>query len=154
MTKVNGTGVNGARQSARVATAPGNHRFGRLSHRLVTLLELQLKLFRADAKDSLHDLIRPAILLVGGAVLGLSSVTVLLITCVCAFHQWGGLSWTGACFTTTLISFLVTGAALFVGWKFMQKGLVVFRRSQDELRTNVAWLVDLLRHGASDEIQL
>jgi hypothetical protein len=124
---------------------------GRLSHRLVILAELQAELLKADVKDGLTAMTRPVALLLGGAMFGAGSVSVLLIAVAQAFREWAGFSPTISYLVATLVGLAIAAAAVLVGSALVWKELAVFRRSQEELRRNLAWLKEVLKHASSED---
>ncbi len=122
-----------------------------LSYRVLTLAELQLELLKVDVKDSLNDCRYGTALLAGGALVGLSSIPILLLAVAQAFREWAGFSWAAAYFTATVCGLLVAAAGILVGWRILRRGLAVFHRSLTEYRTNLAWVKRVLGGETPDD---
>lgn len=135
------TNHNGRQPSPPEITAWDVRQF---SYGVLTLFELQVALLKADVQESLNDCRRGMVLLVGGALVGVSSIPILLIAVAQALHHWAGFSWAAAYFGATVVGLLLAAAGIFVGWRMLRRGLAVFNRSRTEYRTNLAWVRSVL----------
>lgn len=121
------------------------HNVGRLSHRMLTLMELQAELLKVDARDAQRALARPLVFLFGGAVFGLCSVPLLMIAVAHALREWAAFSWTTAFFAAAVLASAIAAGAILTGWLLLRKRLGVFNRSVREFRTNMTWLKESLK---------
>jgi hypothetical protein len=113
---------------------------GELLHDVVALGELQVQLLSVDAKESVQKATTPIALAVVGAILGLGSVPILLISLAETFvllFQWERAV---AYLASGLIGLVVAGAMAFIAWRQSAAVIAVFDRSRVELAENIRWI--------------
>lgn len=113
---------------------------GELLHDVVALGELQVQLLSVDAKESVQKATTPIALAVVGAILGLGSVPILLISLAetfVLFFQWERAV---AYLASGLIGLVVAGAMAFIAWRQSASVIAVFDRSRVELAENIRWI--------------
>lgn len=136
------TGQNGRQRLPPAATL---HNAKRLSHRVLSLMELQGRLLKMDLQEGLHSLVVPLALLFGGVVFAFSFAQLLLVTVAHALRQWAELSWAAAYLSAALLALAMAAAATWIGLRLLQRRWNVCNRSMQEFNTNVAWLKKSLK---------
>jgi hypothetical protein len=100
-----------------------------LLHDIVVLAELQWQLLRCDARQSLAQMITPAIVLACAAVLLLSCIPLALV-CIALFLAEGtDLSYAQSFSITLAIGMVVGGIVALVSAWMLRRSFVVLRRS-------------------------
>lgn len=107
---------------------------------LVTLAELQAKLFLADFQESKRRVLTPVILLVVGAVMLLACFPVALIGLAWVFMKQAQWTEVPAYFASAAIGAVLAAVLSYAGMKLLGNALAVYRRSANELERNVQWL--------------
>lgn len=120
----------------------------RLLQRLADLTELQIELFKVDARDGLRSLSLTVVLLAAGIVIGSGGVLVLLMA-LAEFLVSAGLSRAVSLLVVGVLGLLLAGGAAWSSWQLAHKVLAAFDRSRAELRTNLAWLKASLKESSS-----
>jgi hypothetical protein len=111
-----------------------------LLHDIVVLAELQWQLLRCDARQSLAQMITPAIVLACAAVLLLSCIPLALV-CIALFLAEGtDLSYAQSFSITLAIGMVVGGIVALVSAWMLRRSFVVLRRSQIEFQQNLDWV--------------
>ena len=123
---------------------------GGLLHDVITLAELQAQLFGVDARESAGRIALPVSLLGAAAVLGASSLPLLLIFLAFLLRDYAGFGAAWAVLTAAVVGLVLSGALVFAGYLGLLKAAKPFARSRDELTQNLAWLKEVLkgRHRA------
>ena len=112
---------------------------------ILTLVELQTKLFAEDARLGRKRFVAPAILLFCGAGLILSCLPIALVTIALLLMELAAWSPAQAFLATVGIG-LLTGILLASGAAyFLRNSLGVFQRSLNECDANVRWVKNALR---------
>lgn len=134
---------NGARRTERPSISRGA---ADLVHDLLTLGELQFQLFTTDAKTAMNRLLGPILLAVVGGLLlagcfpvALAGVAYLLVN--------AGMTLWGALLVAAAIGLVVSGLLFFGAYLLVKRSLNVFSRSTDELRCNLIWVKNVLKHS-------
>lgn len=130
-------------------TSPGVD-VGRLLHRLLELMELQVELLNVDTREGFRSLVPPAILIGGGLVAAFGAIFVLLLTVAALLNEWAGWSATLALFTASVLGLLFAAGSALLGWKLTCKALSKFDRSKTEFQKNFAWLKTTLANPYHD----
>lgn len=112
---------------------------GEVTRDVVTLAELQVELFRLDAREATTRLVAPLVLMASAAAVGLGTVPVALAFVAEALAAAGLPHWL-AFLVATLLGLVVAGIAALAGWEMARTPFQAFRRSRDELRRNIDWL--------------
>lgn len=116
-----------------------------LTHDVVELTELQLRLLRLDVQKSTHKLRWCLTLAIIGICLLIASIPVALFALAELFVEQ--LEWTrpaafgAAALVGLLLSVIFAGSA----YGIVRSGLFSLERSRDELNNNVAWFKSTLR---------
>lgn len=114
-------------------------------HDVLTLAELQGKLFVVDVETGLQKLIWPAVGLAVGAVLALCCVPLGLATIALAIDETTRLtlaqSFGVVLGGAALVALVLVAAAVM----YLRHGWNMFDRSQSELSRNLQWSKDMLR---------
>jgi hypothetical protein len=111
-----------------------------LAQDAITLAELQIALFKVDARESLGKSLGPLVLLAVAVVLTLGCVPIVLACLAIFLVESAGWSYGPAFLLTALVG--MTAGALFgwLGWTKLCDMLAVFSRSRDELQRNLTWM--------------
>lgn len=137
----NGRGTSAPRYVAR--------NLAELSHDVLTLADLQSRLFWADARSLVSDLVYPGILLVVGVVVVLGCVPFALATIAVAVDEATRLTLSQA-MAFTLAGGLVLGAVVaLVAVRWLRRGLHPFERSLAECELNLKWVKKILQDQAA-----
>jgi uncharacterized membrane protein YqjE len=116
-----------------------------LTHDVIELSELQVKLASLDAKQSVANLKACVVMAVIGAAVLLGTIPVALLAVAAVFVE--RLEWpTDAAIGVAIgIGLLLAAIVLGVAYSYVKSGLVSFERSREELQRNVAWLKSTLK---------
>lgn len=112
---------------------------------VMSLAELQLKLFSVDAKEASARIVTPIILLAVGTVLALCSIPLGLIAIAQVLHLEAGWHPAVATAVALLIGLVLAGILAYVGYLGLRRCVQPMRRSRDELQRNINWLKSALR---------
>jgi hypothetical protein len=136
---------NGSTRSSPNGVAKG---MGELAHDIVSLVELQLELFRVDCREGLRRILIPVALLMSAGSVAVGTVPIMLVLIAEILTQAAGLS-RAAAFSIAAVSGFAAAAIMGVtGW-FCLRGVVrVFERSREELTRNMTWIKDALKRPA------
>lgn len=137
--------LNGKSKSAKTPVSNLGGGLAGLLHDLLTLTELQIKLFVVDSKAAMGRLVTPIALLAGATVLALCSIPLGLIAISQALRDQLGWAPALATLVALLIGLVVAGILGFIGYLLLMRGLVPMQRSRDELQRNVDWLKNAIR---------
>jgi hypothetical protein len=116
-------------------------------HDVVTLSELQAKLFVADLKDFRSGAAVPAALLGAGAIVALGCIPVLLMAIAWLLIDYEILSHGWAFLAATGVGVLLAAVLGIAGWALFRRNLSVLERSQLELERNITWFKSVLKHS-------
>ena len=136
---------NGSTQSPPSGVAKG---MGELAHDIVSLVELQLELFRVDCRNGLRRILIPVALLLFAGIVALGTVPIVLILLAEFLTQSAGLSRAAAFLIAALSGFIVALAMGVVGWSQVRGVGYVFARSREEVTRNIAWIKHALKRSA------
>lgn len=139
--------MNGGNGRSTAAPRAVVENLGEFTHDVLTLSELQVKLFAADFKDLKSGAVTPlalmglaAVVALGAMPVGLMGVAWMLID-----HQVLSAGWA---FLLSAAGGLLLAAILGVtGWIWFRRQLAVLERSQTELARNVTWIKSVLKHS-------
>jgi hypothetical protein len=111
---------------------------------IVSLVELQADLFRADTRESIRGLAGSAFLLGLAAALGAGTVPVALLfiaeALAAAFGMWYWL----ALLISTVLGLAGAAVMALVGRAVLSNSVRPFTRSREELRRNLHYLKEIL----------
>ncbi|NLS94722.1 MAG: hypothetical protein GXX96_21415 [Planctomycetaceae bacterium] len=111
---------------------------GRLLHRLADLAELQIELFKIDARDGFKALAAPLALIASGILLASAGVVVLLLALARVLMQ-AGLTEAASLAAAAIVGLLLASAIVWIALGLLRKAVAAFERSGTELRRNAAW---------------
>ena len=111
-----------------------------LLHDLMTLAELQVKLFSVDAKDATGRMIIPIGLIAAGAILALTALPLALIAIAQVLRYQADWPPAVATLVALLIGLVIAGILAFVGYLLLRRSLRPMERSREELQRNINWL--------------
>jgi hypothetical protein len=141
LSESNGRGASAPRVVAR--------NLAELSHDVLTLGDLQLRLLWADVAKLLGDLVYPGVLLLVGVVLVLGSVPFALATIAIAIDENSRLTLAQAS-AFTLAGGLILGAIIaLAAVMWIRRGLEPFKRSLAEFDQNLRWVKKILKEQAA-----
>jgi formate hydrogenlyase subunit 3/multisubunit Na+/H+ antiporter MnhD subunit len=141
---------NGSTQSPPSGVAKG---MGELAHDIVSLVELQLELFRVDCRNGLRRILIPVALLLFAGIVALGTVPIVLIFFAEFLTQAAGLSRAAAFSIAALSGFIVALAIGVAGWSYMRGVVHVFERSREELTNNMIWIKHALKRSSPIDSQ-
>jgi hypothetical protein len=127
------------------------NRLGEVTHDIVSLVELQLELFKADCREGSKRMLIPVALLLVEGIVAVGTVPIALILVAEFLAQAAGLSRVAAFALSAIGGFLVAVAMGVAGW-FRMRGVVrILERSREELTRNMAWIKHALKRPAPVE---
>jgi len=132
----NGTGESPVREAARSAAGVWHH--------VLTLAELQVRLFLVEVGEGLTGLRTAAIVVMGGCVLALAALPVLLVCLALTLVEAAHVSPAAAFAIVALLSLTISGAMVVGGAKRLQRAITV-PRSSSEWKLNWSWLKTTLQ---------
>jgi hypothetical protein len=116
---------------------------GEVASDFISLAELQTELFKADARDAVKELTVPIALLVVAVAVGVGTIPIALLFVAEAMAAIGLPLWAGV-LIAAMIGLGSAAMAGVVGVKLLRKPLEPFRRSRDELKSNLQWIKRVL----------
>jgi hypothetical protein len=116
-------------------------------HDVVTLSELQAKLFLTDLKDFQSGATLPAALMGAAAVVGLGCVPVLLMAVAWLLIDYEVLTHGWAFLVAAGIGLGAAALLGGAGWFALRRQLAVLERSKLELERNITWFKSVLKHS-------
>ena len=128
---------------------PSNERgLGTLFHDLLTLAELQGRLFVHDL-NTIRTGTGPAMLMIAlGMLLGFSSIPILMFAFGWAIVAvWNVPVWAALAGVSLVIGVIPSLALLIIGWKTLRLRSRVLNRSAGEFQSNIAWLKRRLKQS-------
>lgn len=132
------------KQNVAPASRVGGGLAGLLSD-VMSLAELQLKLFTVDAKEASGRIIMPIVLVAVGGVLALCSIPLGLIAIAQVLHLEAGWHPAVATAVALLIGLVLAGILAFLGYLGLRRCIQPMQRSRDELQRNINWLKSALK---------
>jgi hypothetical protein len=139
-TQMNGNG----RQAAPRAVVEN---LGEFAHDVVTLAELQAKLFIADVQTFKSGVVFPTALMAGAGILALGCIPVLLMGVAWLLVDYQVLSRGWAFLVSTAAGLILAGIMGAIGWASFRRQLNILERSQVELERNITWIKSVLKHS-------
>jgi hypothetical protein len=116
------------------------------SHDLLTLSELQAQLFLVDLREGVVQSIMPLVLVVGGLALALGAIPVLLLGLGRVLVEQAGWSAGVSFLATSAVALALAGGLAWLGWRRLRLSLETFTRSKRELKENIFWIKQALKH--------
>lgn len=136
--------INESRQKAGAPERRIQRNVSAFLHNVIELVELQAKLLSVDIRDSTNSLKLPVILFAVGFCLFLGMIPVLLGGIGFILYQQLEWSLGASLISVAVIATLISGGLCYTGFKLSASGLGLLRRSQQELKENVAWIKSAL----------
>ncbi len=136
-------GANGRTPAPRAVV----ENLGEFLHDVVTLGELQTKLFTADVRDFKSGALVPIALMGLAGVLALGCLPVLLTGLAWLLVDYDVLQRGWAFLVAAAGGLAVTAILGAVGWFWFRRQLAVLSRSQVELERNITWIKSVLKHS-------
>ncbi len=143
--------TNGRNDEHQLPPSAVAGRFRIAASDVVTLVELQLKLLKADVRDGSRQIIGSAILLAVAGVFALACFPVALVALALGMAGWFGISHALAFLFSFLIGLVVTCLTCLAAYLSLRKGIGIFDRSRTELVENVHWIKMALGGDSSEE---
>ncbi len=140
------TEVNGANARSAAPRAVVEN-IGEFVHDVVTLSELQSKLFVADLKDFRSGTVAPGSLMGLASVLFVGCVPVLLMGIAWLLVDYDVLAPGWALLAAGSGGAIVAGLMALTGWFIFRRQLAILDRSRAELEKNVTWIKSVLKHS-------
>jgi uncharacterized membrane protein len=137
--------TNGETQSVPKAAA---RHLAEVLHDLVSLAELQLRLFGLDARQAARRIWKVTAVAVLGLVVLASCVPFALITIALAIVYWSGISYAAAFGWTLLGGFILGVVLLWAASAATRSASSFFDRSKSECAENVQWAKGVLKRFA------
>ncbi len=120
-----------------------------LATELITLTELQARLAVLDLQESGSLAIKPISLLSGGAGLALGTIPIILLGFTWLLDRMTSLTLDGAAFVVALISLVISGICIGVGYSHTKQAFCVLNRSREEFRANLQWIKKAIQQSTS-----
>jgi len=135
--------MNNGKSAPRSMDASVKTRAAGFAKELLLLLELQARLLGLDARDFGRRAVAPCIAIVAAVVALLAAVTVALLGVAYLLVDEAGFNRASALLLTAV--FCLGGSAIVavVSVRRLRSAASVFRRSQEELHTNMNWLKEM-----------
>jgi hypothetical protein len=122
---------------------------GQILHDILTLAQLQGRLFTLDAQQAGTKIQRPFLALAAGAVLAVCSVPVALIGIAVVLVDVAGLSRVAAIWITFLIAAVAAGCLIGYAIAWLRKPPSLFQCSREELGNNIDRVKEMLHRSSS-----
>jgi len=129
-------------------------KFGRnvsgYAHDIVTLVELQLRLFAVDLRDGSKSAGIGLVAMAAGILAALGALPLIFVTVAAALIQFAGWSYTLSFGASALLGLIVGASATYFGWKRLLKAGQTFGRSKAEAVETLRWIKESLRPTEPD----
>jgi len=106
----------------------------------VELAELQLQMFAADGRECARKSTSPLVMVAAGVVVGVSGLPLLLVGLAYALVELAGFPVWLAMLSGAISGFVIGGALVIVGARWLRPQLAIWERSTGELKRNLEWL--------------
>jgi hypothetical protein len=136
--------MNNGKTAPRSMDASVAPRAAGLVRELLLLLELQARLLGLDARDFGRCAVAPCIAIIAAVVALLAAMTVALLGLAYLLVDEAGLSRVAALLLTAVLCLGGSALVAVVSLRRLRAAASVFRRSQEELHTNMCWLKEML----------
>jgi len=111
----------------------------------VTLLDLQIRLFEAECRQSALQLVKPVIIFAGTWMMAVASVAVLLLALGTGLHELTGWPLSVTLLISAIIGFCITAAAVKYAVELLKTPRISFAKSKEELIRNAEVLSRMLK---------
>ena len=133
---------NGSPETAPKALARD---VGEFAHDVLTLAELQARLFIADVQECGQRVLVPGLVLLCGVALGLACFPIALAALALLLVQVFETSYAAGFLVAAVGGAVLSALLCVVGWFHVRERLAVLQRSQQELVRNLGWLKKVLK---------
>jgi uncharacterized membrane protein YqjE len=120
---------------------------GQILHDIVTLAQLQARLFVLDAHDGMAKIQRPILALAAGAVLAICAVPIALIGVALLLIDVAHLSRLAAFWITFVFAIFVAASLVAYAVAWFRKPPGLFEYSREELANNIERVKDMLHRS-------
>lgn len=114
---------------------------------IATLVELQAKLAVHDTKECVSRVTYPAVALIAGAAIILSSIPILLLGLADLLAKLAGVQDWASRLIVAGIAIGVAGLVAFLSYREAMNSVTSFRRSTEEFTRNLSWVRTVLVHS-------
>ena len=122
------------------------------AHDLLTLVELQLRLFGVDLRDGSKTAGLGLAAIVAGALAALGAIPLIFVTIALALIEFADWSQTAAFGLSALIGLISGGGAAYFGWRRLLSAGKTFGRSKAEAVETLRWIKESLRPTEPDPV--
>ena len=122
---------------------------GQILHDVITLGQLQARLFVLDAHDAGQRIQRPILALAAGAALALCSIPIALVGVALILMDVAHLSRLASFWITFVFAVFVAAALIGYGINWFRKPPTVFQCSREELVNNIERVKEMLHRSGS-----
>lgn len=122
---------------------------GQILHDIVTLGQLQARLFALDAREAGVKIQRPILALAAGAVLAVCAVPIALVGIALLLIDVAHLSRLGAFWITFVFAVFIAASLVAYGIAWFRKPPGLFEYSREELENNLERVKEMLHHSGS-----
>ncbi|HZL90967.1 MAG TPA: phage holin family protein [Pirellulaceae bacterium] len=120
---------------------------GEFAHDVLTLAELQVQLFVADAQECGRRVLVPGLVLLGGVVLGLTCLPIALAALALLVIQVFEISYAAGFLIAVVVGAVVSALLCAIGLFQVRQSVTVLGRSQQELVRNLRWVKKVLERS-------
>jgi len=111
----------------------------------VTLLDLQIRLFEAECRQSALQLVKPVIIFAGTWMMAVASVAILLLALGTGLHELTTWPLSVTLLISAIIGFGITVAAVKYAIELLKTPRISFAKSKEELIRNAEVLSRMLK---------
>jgi len=111
----------------------------------VTLLDLQIRLFEAECRQSALQLVKPVIIFAGTWMMAVASVAILLLALGTGLHELTAWPLSVTLLISAIIGFGITVAAVKYAIELLKTPRISFAKSKEELIRNAEVLSRMLK---------
>ncbi|MGE0609710.1 MAG: phage holin family protein [Pirellulales bacterium] len=122
-----------------------------LAHDLLTLAELQIRLFKIDVQQGLRAAMMPLALFVGGLILGLACLPIGLAAAALGLAYGAGMHLAAAMAVVFAAALVLVAMLVLMGRNRALHLVSMFDRSRYEWQRNVQWLKQTLKSRGRGE---
>jgi hypothetical protein len=141
--------TNGSPETASRAMARD---VGEFADGVLTLAELQVQLFVADAKEYSRRALIPGLVLLCGMTLGIACLPIALAAFALWLIQVFEISYAAGFLIVAAAGMVFSLLLCVLGWFQVRKCWKVLQRSQRELVHNLGWIKKVLQHQRTTRI--
>jgi MFS family permease len=122
------------------------------AHDLLTLGELQLRLFAVDVRDGSKTAGLGLGAIAAGLFAAIGAIPLIFVTIAVALVEFADWSWTAGFGVSALLGLVFGGVAAWFGWKRLLSAGKTFGRSKAEAVETMRWIKESLRPTEPDPI--